>query len=128
MESSEQRYLLTKKERLSSVTQIEKLFKEGRSFVLFPFKIYYTPTADTFNKIVVSVPKRKFKKAVDRNTLKRRIKEAYRTNKHIDAVGLNIAIVYLANEKLDFITIKNKLILALQRLNNLQTRSNEKII
>src|SRR5690606_18210786 len=77
-------------DKLKSKILIDRLFAEGRSRHKFPVKLIYLRVKDldlTNNKAGVSVPKRSFKKAVDRNYLKRLLREAYRKNKYI--VGSN---------------------------------------
>src|SRR5438128_2261118 len=75
----------SKSERLSSKVIIDKLVKSGNSFNSAPFRITWLETVDAASplQVVISVPKRSFKKAVDRNRLKRIIREAYRKNKNI---------------------------------------------
>ena len=72
-------------ERLKSQKQIGLIFEKGQSAFVFPFKLVYhiQPRAEQEWPLnfTVSVPKRKFKKAVERNLIKRRTKEAYRLNK-----------------------------------------------
>lgn len=77
-----------KSERLTQIKVIDSLFQKDSTNVsqrfVYPFRVLYLSNAEAnleFPQIVISVPKRKFKKAVDRNLLKRRIREAYRTNK-----------------------------------------------
>ena len=75
-----------KDERLKSQKTISRIFKEGRSFICYPLRLVYVevePTADALSPIQfsVTVAKRNFKRAVDRNVLRRRIREAYRLNK-----------------------------------------------
>ena len=68
-------------------------------------------------RFLVSVPKRLFKRAVDRNKLKRRIREAYRLNKHlIQEKKLDIACTYISKEIVDYSVIEKKLLHLLQRL------------
>jgi ribonuclease P protein component len=81
-----------KNERLCSKKIIDKLFEEGRSFFVFPLKIVYLETPlPTGNNVqaAFTVGKRNFKRAVQRNLLKRRMREAYRLNKHqlVDGAG-----------------------------------------
>src|SRR5699024_10259205 len=74
---------LTKDERLRSKTSIDKLFKEGKGFVKFPIKMQYMPHDRPLHQVAFTAPKRNFKRAVDRNRIKRLMREAYRINKHI---------------------------------------------
>ncbi|MDR0692802.1 MAG: ribonuclease P protein component [Prevotellaceae bacterium] len=76
-----------KKERLCSKKQIEMLFMQGNAVFVFPFKIYYRLSDATAAsqaapcRVMITVPKRHFKKAVHRNVLKRRTREAFRLHK-----------------------------------------------
>ena len=76
---------LRKSERLNSKIVIEKMFAGGssRSYSVFPLRVVYM-TVDSLEasaSILVSVPKKRFKRAVKRNRVKRQIREAYRKNK-----------------------------------------------
>ncbi len=74
----------SKKEKLKSKTLIDQLFVEGRSVSAFPLRLVFLPTNfkdDVIIKTGVSVSKRNFKHAVDRNRIKRLLREAYRLNK-----------------------------------------------
>lgn len=73
-------------EKLKSKILIDKLFAEGKSVNKFPLKLIYTPILNEeilTHKTGVSVPKRNFKKAVDRNYFKRLMREAFRKNKYL---------------------------------------------
>lgn len=77
-----------RKEKLKSKKEIELLFKEGSSIRQFPIRLVYRRT--TFQEAVpfkasVSVSKRNFKKATDRNKIKRLLREAYRKNNYLIA-------------------------------------------
>ncbi|WP_221408153.1 ribonuclease P protein component [Fulvivirga imtechensis] len=109
-----------KSERLCSKKAIQELFSKGSSFYIYPFKIISrADPKGSFHQILISVPKRNFKKAVLRNKFKRRIREAYRLNKHLlkSTSKLQIAYIYTAKELLEYKEIERKLILALERLN-----------
>ena len=71
-------------EKLKSRKQIELLFAQGKSISSFPVKVFYLPVEHTSVhpvQVGVGVSARNFKKAVDRNTIKRRMREAYRLHK-----------------------------------------------
>ncbi|WP_254448745.1 ribonuclease P protein component [Spirosoma rhododendri] len=84
------RQTFTKSERLCSKKILGELFTKGSTavgtFYLFPFRVLYLnkpEAADALPAIVITVPKRQFKRAVDRNLIRRRVREAYRLNKHL---------------------------------------------
>lgn len=104
---------LTKNERICSRKTIEGLFAKGRGAFVYPLRyvvgIRELTTGDAPVSVMVSVPKRNHKKAVKRNLLKRRVKEAYRTGKHdlcnrCTAAGkhVDIAFIYVSKEAEDF--------------------------
>jgi ribonuclease P protein component len=85
-----------KAERLCSRKQIEMLFAQGNVIFVFPFKIYYRITAaagvpqDAPCRIMLTAPKRHFKKAVHRNLIKRRTREAFRLHKQALTAALTL--------------------------------------
>lgn len=123
-------FKLKKIERLYHKKEIESLFKEGKSLLIHPFKVVYLfselnqLTAESYPlKFAISIPKKRFKKAVDRNLLKRRIREAYRLNRHLlkeklprDNQSLKFVLVYIDQIELPYKVIEDKIILILQRL------------
>ncbi|HDN58685.1 MAG: ribonuclease P protein component [Bacteroidetes bacterium] len=118
-------FSLSKSERLSSRKSISSLFEAGRSIYAPPLRIIFKlgnegphPAA-----MAISVPKRLFKRAVDRNLLKRRIREAYRLNKGILYKLLQkkdqkvILVIQYQDRKLgDYHSIEEALILGLTKL------------
>jgi ribonuclease P protein component len=99
----------SKIEKLKSKILIEKLFDEGKSVKIFPLRLIFLETE--FNQPIkikcgVSVGKRNFKNAVDRNRVKRLIREAYRLNKsaYFNNISTQYAfmILYIGNEKPTF--------------------------
>ncbi|MDO5571370.1 MAG: ribonuclease P protein component [Bacteroidales bacterium] len=116
-----------KEERLNSKNNIDLLFKKGESFVHFPFRIVYVRLSDedlsARAAMFVSVPKKKFKRAVKRNFLKRRVKESYRLNKsnllsilEQKQQRLAIAFLYLDKEIRDYENIEKKMVESLEIL------------
>ena len=79
-------YTFPKKEKLKSRKCIDQLFAEGKSITSFPIKLIFLKTSLPENVKIqagVTVSKKKFKRAVDRNRIKRLLREAYRLNKHL---------------------------------------------
>lgn len=123
------RYFFRKEERLCSLKEIETLYSQGSSFAFYPFRII-SIQADSSQKfpiqLVITVPKRKFKRAVDRNYLKRIIREAYRKLKedflyeklNEKNLKLHLMIIYSGNEIITAEKLEKKLNLALNRLLN----------
>ncbi|MEQ9440794.1 MAG: ribonuclease P protein component [Cyclobacteriaceae bacterium] len=73
-----------KREKLTHKKQIGALFREGKSTVLYPIRFIYLPVTDLpCHQALFTVPKRNFKKAVDRNRIKRQMREAYRLHKQL---------------------------------------------
>jgi ribonuclease P protein component len=117
-------FTLPKSERLCGTKAVEELFSTGQSYFSYPFKIIFTKSDQSipFPKILISIPKRVIKKAVQRNKLKRQLKEIYRLNKndfwppHSNNYIHTVGIIFAGKEPADFEFLKKKLILALQRL------------
>lgn len=122
-------FTLGKNERLKSRKLIEQLFKEGRSFALFPFRLYYLLSKDEAHitesalRFGVGVSARNFKRAVDRNRLKRLTREAYRLQKmelqeklkHKD-LQLNIFFIYAGKELPEYKVVYDKMGVVLQKI------------
>jgi len=100
---------LCKAERLNSKSTIEELFSgNSKSFSAYPLRIVFMPVEKKENalaSIMISVPKKRFKRAVKRNKVKRQVREGYRKNKQelLNVLnekehGLAIAFIYLSNE------------------------------
>lgn len=101
-----------KKDKLKSRKLIETLFSEGQSVSAYPLRLVYLETSfedGSLTKTAVSVSKRHFKRAVDRNRIKRLIREAFRLNKHAYFNNISthyaLMILYIGNEKPNFQSI-----------------------
>lgn len=114
---------LGKDKKLKSRKAIEKIFAHGKSFHKFPVRAvyFYKSECESEIKIGVSVPKKKFKKAVDRNLLKRRIREAFRLNQTSLKIHgqLNVMFLYSSKEILEYSEIEKSMIALLAYLNSL---------
>lgn len=110
-----------KRERLTRKKVIEDLFQQGDSFSAFPLKVLYTPhqLAESATQVLITVPARTFRKATDRNTLKRRIREGYRLNKGLLTASARYALayIYIAREVLPSSVIHKAIQSSLKRLN-----------
>lgn len=100
------KFTFNQKEKLKSKKLIEKLFTEGKSVSSFPLRLVYLPTVFDDGVLVktgVSVSKRHFKTAVDRNRVKRLMREAYRLNKAVHFNNLTTSyafmILYIGKDK-----------------------------
>ncbi len=120
-------YTFKKEERLCSKKLLEELFHNGSSFLLYPFRISWLPSLlnhDIPVQVVINVSKRKFKRATDRNLLKRRIREVYRLHKgqllysflRERNLQILLSINYIGKEISEYIVIDKKLKAALEKL------------
>ncbi len=117
-----------KEERLTSKKAIEDLFQEGTSFSVFPLKVIFSPRArsnQAKNQVLITVPSRTFKKATDRNILKRRIREGYRLNKALLTTPstFSLAYIYIAKEILPSKEIHQAIESSLRRLNRYESKT-----
>ena len=113
----------SKEERLCSQVLIDNLIAKGKSFNSFPFRISWVEATENKVKVkvVISVPKRIFKRAVDRNRLKRLTREGYRKHKEIlfkelNDKKMNVMFVYTSKTIMESWEIEEKMVSALQQL------------
>ncbi|KAA3619111.1 MAG: ribonuclease P protein component [Flavobacterium sp.] len=115
------RFKYPKQEKLKSRKIIAALFSEGRSANKFPVRLVYLPLEDlTLNQAAFSVPKRRFRLAVDRNRIKRLMREAYRKHKGSlnSNKGRNFALMflYIGQDDGDFGEIEKAIAALLKKL------------
>lgn len=123
---SAQSQSFSKAERLNSKKLMDELFNKGSFFVLYPFRVYWMkheqPVLSKV-QVLISVPKKKFPLAVDRNRIKRLMREAYRKNKFLitDSVNCmekNIAVAFLFTDRKlpEYKLVEEKMIESLNQL------------
>jgi ribonuclease P protein component len=115
------KFTFRKRERLKKELWIQELFQKGSSFHLYPFRVLAHPhpaAEGPAHQLLVSVSARNFKKAPDRNRVKRRVREAYRLNKHLLPAEPKwlIAYIYTAKEILPSAIIHEKMAATLAKI------------
>jgi len=120
------KHTFRKSEKLNKKKQVEALFARGKSFFSTTLRVQYLliPSTDgSRSKVLFSVPKKRFKKAVDRNLIRRRVSECFRLKKHElypqipGEKQLLVAFIYV-----------NATIIGFEQLNREFTRSFEKLV
>lgn len=127
-------FRLRKSERLCSETNISELFRDANSFFVYPFRVVWKENhveRDYPVQVAFSVGKKRIRRAVKRNYLKRRIREAYRLNKHIlyESIGdksIDMMFIYMTSEIKKFSEIEPSIIKLLNKLKSELIDSSEK--
>ena len=117
-----------KKERLCGKTNISRLLAEGRHGSVSGLRfLYLTETGNDFARLMISVPKKNFKRAVKRNLLKRRIRESWRRQKSSLQIegGLDILIMYPTKELMGYEEIYTAVGAILEKLNRTIQKQND---
>lgn len=126
--SAAERFTLSKEERICSKKLINELFTgNGRSMTAFPLRVVFMKRTIVDEQpraaMLVSVPKRYFKHAVDRNRVKRQVREAFRRNKSIitqnltdDHEAVAMAFVWLTDEKFPSSEVEKRMVRLLTRI------------
>ena len=120
------RYTFSKSEKLCSEKAIGRLFADGVSFVKFPLRVIYlveelAEGEEPICQVLISVPKKRFKRAVKRNRIKRLVREAYRLNKHL-LVGVNttkrvsLSFIMLDDKEPSFAQVQKTVVRSLERV------------
>jgi ribonuclease P protein component len=118
-----------KHERLTKKKEIETLFTGGQSFSKFPLRCVYDAkknAAQPCLRMALSVPKKKIKRAVDRNRIKRLMREAWRLHKNSlsddskkNHTAIDVMLIYTGSVNPSFTLIQSKIVLILQRLSTI---------
>ena len=119
-------YKLNKNEKLRSRIAIDLLFGEGGSLMAFPLRAAFRlrPQGEQSVQFLISIPKKRIRKAVNRVTLRRRTREAYRLNRNELLVaqlqrlgmGVDIAFIYLDSKPAPYSVINEKVTSLLTRI------------
>ncbi len=116
----------TKDERVTGEKRIETLFTRGCSFMAYPFRVVFLETAHPHTRplsVLISIPKKRLRSAVDRNRMKRLAREAYRLNKHLfdgvlsgEKAHIDVAFIYVKDALSEFAEVEKGMRKALSTL------------
>ncbi len=120
------------KEKLKSKKLIDQLFSEGRSVSAYPLRMVFLKTihddTNLITKAGVSVSKKHFKKAVDRNRIKRLLREVYRLNKsaYFNNITTQYAlmILYIGKDKPTYVEVEHSMNKLFDRFVEMESKKN----
>lgn len=125
MTSTEEKFTFTKAERITGEKRVDAIFAPGKSFISYPLRVVYLQHEQSpihSCSILITVPKKRIKKAVHRNRIKRLIRESYRLNKELvndiefGEQSLDIAFVYVKDTVSDYKEIQKGVKKALRQI------------
>ena len=126
MENMQQpRLTFYKGERLCNYHRIQQLFQEGNSLKKYPIKLLYlaVDSQEINNQVLISVPKRKVRRAVHRNRIKRLIRESYRKQKSLLSSSYSLAFVYMGTEEISYTQVSQLVDALLKQLLELSEKA-----
>lgn len=110
------KHIFPKCEKLCGKLRVEALYKTGKRFVVWPLRVTYIPSSEP-TEVLIWAPKSLFKHAVDRNRLRRQMREAYRLQKHLlGDRSYQVAFNYMDKQKQDYAVIEKAMRKALLKL------------
>lgn len=110
---------LNRDQKLKSRKDIAALFVEGANVKSFPLKIVFLTSNENIHKVAFSVPKRSFKHAVDRNRIKRMLRECYRLNQELivdHPNKLNLMFIFMGKTIPTYQELNTNVVVLLQKL------------
>lgn len=125
MISTEEKFTFTKAERITGEKRVDAIFASGKSFISYPLRVVYLQHEQSpihSCSILITVPKKRIKKAVHRNRIKRLIRESYRLSKELvndielGEQSLDIAFVYVKDTVSDYKEIQKGVKKALKQI------------
>lgn len=125
MKETGKQFTFSKKERITGAKRIDLLFNQGKGFICYPLRIIYLlkeQKNEAGCSVLISVPKKRVKKATQRNRIKRLISESYRLNKRLidnselSEKSLEIAFIYVKDTEFDLPEIQKAMQKALIKI------------
>ncbi len=125
---------LYKYEKLCSRTMVNNIFQSGKSAICYPLRAAFSIVEQeaTPAQFLITVPKKKIRKAVNRVLLRRRIREAYRLNRNLlipelqkQKRSIKVAFIYLSDDIADYATINSKMQALMKKITDIVEKTAE---